>query len=105
MLFLILSGRVIAHTTAVKDHTPVDFALARLSRLYSVAAPAILISVLCALLARTINPHVFASLDPGDADFSTTEIFEQALRGLTFTNYIWWDSQRIVANGPYWSVS
>jgi len=105
VLFFVLSGLVIAHTTALKDHTPGGFALARLSRLYSVAAPALLISVVCALLAQTISPHVFASIDPGDAGFSTADIFEQVLRGLTFTNYVWWDSQRIVANGPYWSVA
>ncbi len=98
VLFFVLSGLVIAHTTTVKDNTLGQYALARMSRLYSVAIPALLLSFACASLGHLINPERFDAL-------LWTEAAEQAIRGLTFTNYVWWDSQRIAFNGPYWSVS
>lgn len=98
VLFFVLSGLVIAHTTTVKDNTLGEYALARMSRLYSVAIPALLLSFACASLGHLINPDRFAPL-------LWTDAAEQVVRGLTFTNYVWWDSQRIAFNGPYWSVS
>ncbi|MEZ5938208.1 MAG: acyltransferase [Hyphomonadaceae bacterium] len=98
VLFFVLSGLVIAHTTTVKDRSIGSYALARASRLYSVAIPALVLSLVCAGLVQRINPGQYP-------DFDAVSAAAQIVRGLTFTNYIWWDSQRIVANGPYWSVS
>lgn len=98
VLFFVLSGLVIAHTTSRREVGPGAYALARASRLYSVAVPALVLSFVCAALIARFNP---ASLAP----FGWADVLGQTVRGLTFTNYIWWDSQRIAVNGPYWSVA
>ena len=45
MIFFVLSGFVIAYTTEVKENTPGAYIRSRLARLWSVAVPALLLTI------------------------------------------------------------
>lgn len=95
IVFFVLSGVVIAHTTRVKDKSLGSYAAARLSRLYSVAIPAILLSYAALVIIASY---------PG-ASIAAPDIASEVFAALTFTNYAWFGETRLPTNGPYWSVA
>ena len=95
IVFFVLSGVVIAHTSRVKDKTLGNFATARLSRLYSVAIPAIALSYAAWAIMSTY---------PG-AEAETRDFAREIFASLTFTNYVWFSEARLPTNGPFWSVA
>lgn len=64
IVFFVLSGFVIAATTAQRRPSARAYAVARLSRLYSVALPVLLLGLACALAVRAftdlVPPHGYA---------------------------------------------
>lgn len=100
ILFFVLSGFVIAYTTGAKNRNGIDYAKARLARLYSVVIPAVIFTLLCDLLGRTINPSAYAGWW-----FNGENIAAQIWRTLTFTSYAGGDVVRFGTNGPFWSVA
>lgn len=101
VVFFVLSGVVIAYATE-RDGTAGRFAFNRLTRLWSVMIPAVLITLLFDRIGLSINPEAYPldyywPLPPSDL----------LLRSLTFTNQ-WqgiWDWVRPGTNGPLWSLS
>lgn len=100
MVFFVLSGFVIAHTARHKDRDLGTFALNRLSRLYSVALPALVLTVLLDQVGRQIDPVLYDG--PWYADSDPVLRF---LAALFFLNEIWFESIRPFSNGPYWSLA
>jgi len=99
ILFFVLSGFVISYTTLSKRRGPQSYAKARLSRLYSVIIPALLVTVILDRMGAVMNPARY------DGWWHNGENMPmQLLRGLTFTSQNWFESLRIGTNGPYWSV-
>jgi peptidoglycan/LPS O-acetylase OafA/YrhL len=96
--FFVLSGFVIAHTSAEKHADLRDYAVARLSRLWSVAVPALLFAFLVDQIARDAAP----ALDPLWSDGRSPPV--QLVGSLLFLNEIWFGSATPSANIPYWSV-
>src|SRR3546814_16711908 len=87
--------------------------VARLSRLWSVAVPALLF----AFLVDQVGRHLAPALDPAWAEAAWAEgIWAEAaiadggrpavrvLVGLLFLNELWFNTIRIPANTPYWSI-
>ena len=100
MIFFVLSGFVIAFVRDTKEHSVPDFAVSRLARLWSVAVPALLITLLLDTWGRAIDPSAYASWwAPADAPLW------RIWSALTFTNEWWFSSVRPFSNGPYWSLS
>lgn len=97
VVFFVLSGYVIAHTTAKKKRTYSEYAVARLSRLYSIFFPAIIVTAICAVAAYVINPSVYSVYDRGN------NIFRYFL-SLFFCNELWFLSAAPLINGPIWSL-
>ena len=100
ILFFVLSGFVIAYTTESKQRTGASYAKARIARLYSVVIPAILVTLLCDLLGRSIN---LAAYDGWW--FNDDNLLEQLFRVLTFSSQAAGDNIRFGTNGPFWSVA
>lgn len=113
MGFFVLSGFVVAYTSEHKHAGLQDYMVARLSRLWSVAVPALLF----AFLVDQIGRHLAPELDPAWAEAAWAEgIWAEAaiadggkpavrmLVGLLFLNEIWFNTIRIPVNTPYWSV-
>lgn len=99
MAFFVLSGFVIAFTAENKDRNLDDYARARLARLYSVAAPALLLTIITDQIGILIAPAMYQ--EPWYQDsFPVLRL----VSALMLTHEIWFASIRPFSNGPYWSI-
>lgn len=99
MVFFVLSGYVIAHTVATRDREFGPYLLNRCARLYSVAIPAIVLTLLLDHLGRAINPALYDGFW-----YQGSDPIGRVLHALSFTNELWFNSVRLFTNGPYWSL-
>jgi peptidoglycan/LPS O-acetylase OafA/YrhL len=99
MVFFVLSGFVIAHVAHEKEHSVQAYATSRLARLWSVAVPAIIITILLDQWGRTFDPAAY-----GEWWYQGSDPLDRILRALTFTNQLWFSSVRPFSNGPWWSL-
>ena len=100
IVFFVLSGFVIAFVSKNKEHNLSSFAQARITRILSVAIPAIFLTILFDTIGNSLSPHAYA--DGYDArDYPLVRI----LSSLTFTNELWFLSIQSFSNVPYWSLN
>lgn len=99
MVFFVLSGYVIAHTVASRDRDFRSYLVSRLARLYSVALPAIVLTLALDHLGKAIAPAMYDGFW-----YQGSDPLQRILRAATFTNELWFDSVRLFTNGPYWSL-
>lgn len=100
VVFFVLSGLVVAFAADQRDKTAGRFAFARITRLLSVAFPALM---LCYGLDR-----IGATLWPDAYDgwwYNPIGLGQTLWEGLSFTSQWGNDLTRIGTNGPYWSLS
>ncbi len=97
IIFFVLSGYVIAHATWRRETTLRAYAVARLSRLYSVVLPALILTALLAWTGSHLNPSAYASfIHPhATARYFLTAFFLQSL---------WTLNAAPPTNGPFWSL-
>jgi peptidoglycan/LPS O-acetylase OafA/YrhL len=100
VFFFVLSGLVISYTAEVKDKTLRQYAFSRATRLYSVVIPALLLTVLMDRFGSNIAPAVYDGWW-----YNPAPVWQQLLRGWTFSNEWGLLGFRIGTNGPYWSLS
>lgn len=98
VVFFVLSGYVIAHTTQGNDRGPVQYAVARLSRLASMVIPALLMTAVCELLVMQLDPALSAQNTRGFT------LIRYIISG-AFINELWFFSAAPPINGPLWSLS
>lgn len=101
MAFFVLSGFVIGYVSDQKEKTFYEFSIARLSRLYSVLLPALILTPVIDLVGK----H-FATWPYAEDQFIAFE--HPALRLLTasvFLNEAWFTSTAVLSNGPVWSIA
>jgi peptidoglycan/LPS O-acetylase OafA/YrhL len=98
MLFFVLSGFVIAHATTRGEISAADYIGARAARIYSVAIPAIAITLFCDYIGGLADPHYF------DWAYALGPVWQQVVTSLSFTNEFW--NLRLFpgSNLPYWSL-
>ena len=98
VVFFVISGYVIAFTAARRDAGPRHYAVARLSRLYSVLLPALLITAVIEMVGVASNPAVAARY---------VHAYSWARYGLSavFGNESGWWSAAPPINSPLWSLS
>lgn len=99
MVFFVLSGYVIAHVTASRESTLGDYLLQRCARLYSVAIPAIALTVVLDHVGKAITPSMYDGFW-----YQGSNPVGRILHALSFTNELWFHSVRLFTNGPYWSL-
>lgn len=101
IVFFVLSGIVIAYA-AERDGTLGRFAFNRLTRVFSVVAPALLLTVLFDALGQRLDPSAYQP-----PYFEEIALSEMLWRGLSFSSE--WqglsDRVRLGSNGPLWSLS
>lgn len=99
MVFFVLSGFIIYHSTTSKNSTLQKYAVARLSRIYSVAIPAVCFSVVAAIVisqsAEFQPEHLGNYKEP--STLST-------LSSLLFLNESYLNPATLTLNNPYWSL-
>jgi peptidoglycan/LPS O-acetylase OafA/YrhL len=98
IIFFVLSGYVIAHTTISNDRGGVQYAQARLARLSSIVIPALLITALIQLIIAQVNPQMLLQYTRGSSGI------RYVLSGL-FINEFWFFSAAPPLNGSLWSLS
>jgi peptidoglycan/LPS O-acetylase OafA/YrhL len=98
IIFFVLSGYVIAYTTAINKRTAKEYAVARLSRLYSVVLPALLFTVLVSVVLFYHKPGLLNA-------YARNNDFWRYIISLFFCNEIWFLSAAPLLNGVIWSLS
>ncbi|MRW93538.1 acyltransferase family protein [Duganella sp. FT80W] len=98
IVFFVLSGYVIAHITASRENTPLEYWSSRLARFYSLALPAVLLTPLLDQIGIAMDPRFYEG--------ATThgQAWLRILTSLTFTNEVWTLSIMSFSNVPYWSL-
>ena len=96
-IFFVLSGFVIAHVCATREHDLRDYAISRAARIYSVAIPALILTAIVDAIGIRENAATyqgpFQAFSPGLIIRSVFFIGEQ------------WNAHRFPgSNGPYWSL-
>ena len=101
VIFFVLSGFVISFAATEKDKTLRRFAFSRMTRLYSVAIPALLITVLFDNMGRSVNSPFYDNTP----FYNFVELAKFWFQGLTFSNHWSGNALRLGSNGPFWSLS
>ena len=96
IVFFVLSGYVIAYVAHEKERDWASYAASRISRLYSVAVPAVALTLLLDWGGRHLLPEV--NNYPFDA-FAL-----RILGSLLMANEVWFVSITSFSNVPYWSI-
>jgi peptidoglycan/LPS O-acetylase OafA/YrhL len=100
-VFFVLSGFVIGHVTDARETDAASYAVARLARLYSVALPAVVLTLALDAAGRAIAPGLYSA----DWGFRPGNPLSQAARALSFTQTLWWGTATIGSDLPYWSLN
>jgi peptidoglycan/LPS O-acetylase OafA/YrhL len=98
VVFFVLSGYVISHSVDKRSMSARTYAIARLSRLYSVLIPALALTALLLVVGRSLNPAYYASFSRG----------REMLRFGLSTVYLqesWNLSAAPPTNSPLWSLA
>ena len=118
-VFFVLSGFMIRYITSVKYTDLRRFTVDRISRIYSVAIPAVALTILLDLVTARLNPTYYA-VTGGDTVTRmpvflpfADRLFEQAwLHGLfrvvlslTMLSQSWFHDSSLLSNSPFWSLS
>ena len=101
-IFFVLSGFVIRYVTLTREATAKDYLIARTSRIYSVAAPALAITVICEFAAWKINPQYYALIR---RPFPWSDVPLQIGANLIFQAQDWGYGISPLSNAPFWSLS
>jgi peptidoglycan/LPS O-acetylase OafA/YrhL len=99
-VFFVLSGFVIRYVTTRRAATLSHYLGDRASRIYSVALPALLLTLLTDTLARHHNPAFYSAWQ---ADY-THPLFRIAAN-LAFCGQLWTHVLYPLSNNPYWSIN
>ena len=99
MVFFVLSGFVIAYVSEQKEHTLRQYSISRLARLWTLAVPALFLTIILDRLGSVLNPAAYA-----DWWYQANDPVHRIISAVTFTNEIWFSSVRPFSNGPYWSL-
>ncbi len=100
-IFFVLSGFVIAYVTTAREQSAEAYVTARALRIYSVAIPVILVTMILDICGRTIQPAFYQDQSFGDVDQAAWKIGS----ALLFFGE-WWNFHLFVgSDGPYWSLN
>ncbi|WP_119462063.1 acyltransferase family protein [Rhodospirillaceae bacterium SYSU D60014] len=98
IVFFVLSGYIIAHTAATRDHDLTAYAVNRSARIYSVALPAVLLVPVLDQIAMAWRPDLYGRLYQYDALWLYIPFF------LAFATDLWFFAEDAFSNVPYWSL-
>lgn len=98
VIFFVLSGFVITHTTISNNRGGLQYCQARLSRLCSIVIPALVITALAESFLKNVDQELSEVYTRGQS------IPRYLLSGL-FLNEIWFFSAAPPINSPLWSLS
>ena len=97
VVFFVLSGFVIAYVTDTKEKTWTSYAASRLSRVYSVAVPALVLTVILDAVGRSLHPALYS--------YPFDQFAVRLVASFLMLNEIWLVSITSFSNVPYWSIA
>lgn len=97
IIFFVLSGFVIAYVSEHKEHTVRDFGLSRAARIYSVAVPAIALTIVLDAARTSMVPTLHI--------YQFHELGLYIPYWLAFGTDWWFLNETMLSNGPFWSLS
>lgn len=100
-IFFVLSGFVIRYVTLSREHTLRIFLIDRASRIYSVAIPALLLTLFVTSVAARVAPAYFALYF---ADISNHPLI-RILLNITLLSQSWGHNAVAFCDSPFWSLS
>lgn len=98
VVFFVLSGYVISYVAINKEKDPLGYIVSRISRIYSVAIPALVLTIFLYYLGNYIDSDAFANVNVKQKNPIITIV-----SALLFINESWWQVP-IFINFPYWSL-
>ncbi len=96
IVFFVLSGFVIAHVTHRKESHWIDYAASRFSRVFSVAVPAVALTLMLDGIGRQLNPELYT--------YPFDQLAVRLGASLMLMNEWWFVSITSLSNVPYWSI-
>ncbi|MCZ4313799.1 acyltransferase [Comamonadaceae bacterium G21597-S1] len=96
IVFFVLSGFVIAFVTDTKEKTWPSFTASRFSRVYSVAVPTLIVTLVLDAVGRVLAPEIY--------DYPFDHFLIRLASGLLMANEVWFVSITTFSNVPYWSI-
>jgi peptidoglycan/LPS O-acetylase OafA/YrhL len=96
IVFFVLSGFVIAYITATKENKLSSYAASRISRVYSVVLPTIILTVVLDAIGRQLYPALYA--------YPFDKFVLRGLASLLLLNEVWFISITSFSNVPFWSI-
>jgi peptidoglycan/LPS O-acetylase OafA/YrhL len=97
-IFFVLSGFVIPYAARSREPDPRGFAIARLTRIYSVAIPCLALTYVFDRIGHGVDPALYIGLSPTGSPLLRLGI------GAVMLNETW-VSVQMLSNTPYWSIS
>lgn len=96
VIFFVLSGFVIAYITDTRENNLSTYAASRISRIYSVAVPAIVLTIGLDAIGRQLHPALYA--------YPFDQFLIRGVASLLMLNEVWFVSITSFSNVPYWSI-
>ena len=96
IVFFVLSGFVIAYITDTREKTFATYAASRISRVYSVALPAVFLTVALDAVGRQLYPEAYG--------YPFDKLLLRGVASLMLLNEVWFVSITSFSNVPYWSI-
>jgi len=96
IVFFVLSGFVIAYITDTREREFATYAASRLSRVYSVALPAVLLTIALDAIGRQLYPAMYG--------YPFDNFLLRSAASLLMANEVWFVSITSFSNVPYWSI-
>lgn len=96
IVFFVLSGFVIAYITDTKESALPDYAASRFSRVFSVAIPAIVITLVLDSAGRILYPAIY--------NYPYDQFVARIAGSALMANEVWLISITSFSNVPYWSI-
>lgn len=100
ILFFVLSGFVIAHVTYKRNLSIKQYFIARAARIYSVAMPALILTLILDGVGVNVAPEMYNSGWGYESNIDAASF----LLGLFFLNQLWFLDIRMGSMLPYWTL-
>jgi len=102
MIFFVMSGYVIAFVTHEKEKNITDFAVARVSRLWSIIIPALILTAICDYIGLQVNANLYMNSAWPYPEGS--QVMHYLLSFFLVQN-LWGADLNPGINGPFWSLT
>lgn len=97
IVFFVLSGLVIAYVTDAKESTLPKYMASRVSRVFSVVIPTVVLTLLLDAIGRQLYPQIYEA-------YPFDQFLTRLIGSLLMGNEVWLISITSFSNVPYWSI-